>query len=222
MEKSADAFRTISEVADELDLPQHVLRFWETRFPSIKPMKRAGGRRFYRRDDVDLLRAIRHLLYADGYTIKGVQRLLKERGVRSVMALPGQAILPEYSAQVLGPDSDTPEAAAQPDEEDEVALHAMALGQIRDEPADPERGLRPAEPHSFTRVATGSAIQPRGTQGGSVPLHGQIAGPASEGAPATFSGGVHLPLDLEQKLQAALFELAECERILAAALQSAI
>jgi len=82
MEKSADAFRTISEAAEDLDLPQHVLRFWETRFPQIKPLKRAGGRRFYRPADVRLLAMIRKLLYDEGYTIKGVQRLLKEQGVK--------------------------------------------------------------------------------------------------------------------------------------------
>ncbi|MGD0633247.1 MAG: MerR family transcriptional regulator [Beijerinckiaceae bacterium] len=82
MEKSADAFRTISEAAENLDLPQHVLRFWETRFPQIKPLKRAGGRRFYRPADVRLLAVIRKLLYDEGYTIKGVQRLLKEQGVK--------------------------------------------------------------------------------------------------------------------------------------------
>ncbi len=86
MEKSPDAFRTISEVADELDLPQHVLRFWETRFPQIKPMKRGGGRRYYRPDDVDLLKGIRHLLYDHGYTIKGVQKLLKTNGNKFVAA----------------------------------------------------------------------------------------------------------------------------------------
>lgn len=80
MNKSPDAFRTISEVADYLDLPQHVLRFWETRFNQIKPMKRGGGRRYYRPDDVDLLRGIKALLYDEGYTIRGVQRLLKEQG----------------------------------------------------------------------------------------------------------------------------------------------
>jgi DNA-binding transcriptional MerR regulator len=85
MQKTADAFRTISEVATELDLPQHVLRFWETRFTQIRPLKRGGGRRYYRREDVDLLRAIRHLLYSDGYTIKGVQKILKEQGARGVL-----------------------------------------------------------------------------------------------------------------------------------------
>ena len=84
MEKSADAFRTISEVAEDLVLPQHVLRFWETRFPQIRPLKRAGGRRYYRPTDVILLRSIRQLLYDDGYTIKGVQRLLKEQGARGL------------------------------------------------------------------------------------------------------------------------------------------
>lgn len=79
-EKSATAFRTISEVAEDLDLPQHVLRFWETKFPQVKPMKRGGGRRYYRPDDMLLLRRIRDLLYVDGYTIKGVQKLLRQSG----------------------------------------------------------------------------------------------------------------------------------------------
>ena len=81
-DKSAAAFRTISEVAAELDLPQHVLRFWESRFPQVRPLKRGGGRRYYRPEDVQLLRAIRELLYDDGYTIKGVQKLLRGGGVR--------------------------------------------------------------------------------------------------------------------------------------------
>ncbi|MBO0717831.1 MAG: MerR family transcriptional regulator [Rhizobiales bacterium] len=80
MEKAPDAFRTISEVADEIDVPQHVLRFWESRFSHIRPMKRGGGRRYYRPDDVGLLRGIRHLLYGEGYTIRGVQRILREHG----------------------------------------------------------------------------------------------------------------------------------------------
>ena len=87
MDKGPDAFRTISEVADELDLPQHVLRFWETRFSQIKPMKRGGGRRYYRPDDIDLLRGIRHLLYDQGYTIKGVQKLLRQNGPRFAIAI---------------------------------------------------------------------------------------------------------------------------------------
>jgi DNA-binding transcriptional MerR regulator len=87
MEKSPDAFRTISEAAEELDLPQHVLRFWETRFSTIKPLKRGGGRRYYRPEDVLLLKGIRHLLYDQGFTIKGVQKILKDQGVRHVAAI---------------------------------------------------------------------------------------------------------------------------------------
>jgi DNA-binding transcriptional MerR regulator len=82
--KSPNAFRTISEVATLLEVPQHVLRFWESRFAQIKPVKRAGGRRFYRPEDVDLLRGIRALLYVDGLTIRGAQKILKERGARHV------------------------------------------------------------------------------------------------------------------------------------------
>ncbi len=93
MDKSPDAFRTISEAADELDLPQHVLRFWETRFSTIKPLKRGGGRRYYRPEDVLLLKGIRRLLYDQGFTIKGVQRILKEQGPRYVIAIgEGRAI----------------------------------------------------------------------------------------------------------------------------------
>jgi DNA-binding transcriptional MerR regulator len=80
LDKAPGAFRTISEVADEIDVPQHVLRFWESRFAQIRPMKRGGGRRFYRPEDVDLLRGVRHLLYGEGYTIRGVQRILREQG----------------------------------------------------------------------------------------------------------------------------------------------
>jgi len=84
--KSPNAFRTISEVASELDVPQHVLRFWETKFAQVHPLKRGGGRRYYRPEDVDLLRRIRELLYTEGYTIKGVQRLLREGGAKAATA----------------------------------------------------------------------------------------------------------------------------------------
>ena len=117
--KSPDAFRTISEVATDLDVPQHVLRFWESRFAQIKPVKRAGGRRFYRPDDVDLLRGIRALLYVDGLTIRGVQKILKERGVRHVAQIGrGQAPAP-YAAPaptivVEAPAEKKPEAKKRP------------------------------------------------------------------------------------------------------------
>ncbi|WP_407152183.1 MerR family transcriptional regulator [Bradyrhizobium sp. ORS 86] len=98
MDKAPDAFRTISEVADELDIPQHVLRFWETRFAQIKPMKRSGGRRYYRPDDVDLLKGIRRLLYGEGYTIRGVQRILKEHGIKSVQGIADQTAAVSFGA----------------------------------------------------------------------------------------------------------------------------
>ncbi len=85
MDKAPEAFRTISEVADELEVPKHVLRFWEAKFAQLKPMKRGGGRRYYRPEDVALLRGIRLLLYNDGYTIRGVQKILREHGPRFVM-----------------------------------------------------------------------------------------------------------------------------------------
>jgi DNA-binding transcriptional MerR regulator len=122
LEKAPDAFRTISEVADELDVPQHVLRFWESRFPQIRPMKRAGGRRYYRPEDVDLLRGIRHLLYGEGYTIRGVQRILREQGPRFVQSVwqPGAA------QPVLQPEED---ASAEPEQlpPDEAARTIFGL-----------------------------------------------------------------------------------------------
>ena len=104
--KSKEAFRTISEAADELDVPQHVLRFWETKFSQIRPMKRAGNRRYYRPEDVELLRVIRHNLYNDGYTIKGVQKLLREGAVKGVP--------PKASAPQPAPATPPPAAAAAP------------------------------------------------------------------------------------------------------------
>ena len=93
--KSPDAFRTIREVSEELDVPQHVLRFWETKFNQVRPLKRGGGRRYYRPEDVDLLRRIRALLYADGYTIRGVQKLMRETGGK----MPDAGPAPEPTAQ---------------------------------------------------------------------------------------------------------------------------
>ena len=98
MEKSPDAYRTIREVADSLDLPQHVLRFWETRFPQIRPLKRAGGRRYYRPDDIERLRVIKRLLYDEGYTIKGVQKLFKEQGVQALSAVALSPVAPPVEA----------------------------------------------------------------------------------------------------------------------------
>lgn len=123
MEKSPDAFRTISEAAEELDLPQHVLRFWETRFSTIRPLKRGGGRRYYRPEDVQLLKGIRHLLYDQGFTIKGVQRILKEQGARQVIAI-GQG----GGTTNAGTDAD----AASGGEEGPVGLPAALTGTDRE------------------------------------------------------------------------------------------
>jgi DNA-binding transcriptional MerR regulator len=143
MDKSPDAFRTISEVADDLDVPQHVLRFWETRFNHIKPLKRGGGRRYYRPDDVDLLKGIRHLLYGEGYTIKGVQRILKGEGVRFVQAVGrGEqslaALHPEQNESPVDEDAAAPESPLS-DKDD------LPLGSIRPELSrDTLRGLQAA------------------------------------------------------------------------------
>jgi DNA-binding transcriptional MerR regulator len=134
MNKSPDAFRTISEVAEELDLPQHVLRFWETRFAPIKPLKRGGGRRYYRPDDVDLLKGIRHLLYGEGYTIRGVQKILKAEGVRFVQAI-GRG-------------------------EQSVASQAGDVPEILDEDLDEEASSEPSR-RSVAPPATHAAMLPR-------------------------------------------------------------
>ena len=104
MAKGPDAFRTISEAADELGVPQHVLRFWETKFSFIRPMKRAGGRRFYRPQDISMLRGVKTLLHEDGYTIKGVQRLHKEHGLKRLLsAASGEGAPPAAPAREEGP-----------------------------------------------------------------------------------------------------------------------
>jgi len=109
-EKSPDAFRTISEAAEELDLPQHVLRFWESKFSQVKPLKRGGGRRYYRPDDVALLKGIRRLLYGEGYTIKGLQRILKEQGPRHVQAIGRGAPIGAMSGAATAPGPGGPAA----------------------------------------------------------------------------------------------------------------
>jgi DNA-binding transcriptional MerR regulator len=129
MEKSPDAFRTISEVAQDLDLPQHVLRFWETRFTQIKPMKRGGGRRYYRPDDVELLKGIRHLLYDQGYTIKGVQKLLKQNGVKFVIAVgAGDIATIEALTAAQAPEQPADKPPVQGQDEDRLVGRAKAPG----------------------------------------------------------------------------------------------
>jgi DNA-binding transcriptional MerR regulator len=111
--KSGAAFRTTGEVSEELDLPPHVLRFWESKFPEIKPLKRGGGRRYYRPEDVELLRRIRQFLYQEGYTIRGVQKLLRERGPREELRVTVKADAPA-TLFPLDPVADPPAAATAP------------------------------------------------------------------------------------------------------------
>ena len=168
MDKAPDAFRTISEVADDLDIPQHVLRFWETRFTQIKPMKRSGGRRYYRPDDVDLLRGIRRLLYGEGYTIRGVQRILKEHGIKSVQGLvDGSAAAPAFAAlDEAGPheavDTDENTPAIDVDDDEEEADSAPAT--IRRAPevtVSPPRGepVMPPVAAKATNVESGGTAR---------------------------------------------------------------
>jgi len=167
--KNADAFRTISEAAEMLDLPQHVLRFWETRFSQIRPMKRAGGRRYYRPEDVELLSAIRHLLYAEGYTIRGVQRLLKQpKGVKSVIALveqlrispgKGASIVAALIAQEQGFEQEAEHASAHTSAyamEEEDAPDGQPLPQLLSQAiAPPVMAMHPAASSSRPPAAAG-------------------------------------------------------------------
>ena len=150
MEKSPDAFRTISEVAADLDIPQHVLRFWETRFTQIKPMKRSGGRRYYRPDDVDLLRGIRRLLYGEGYTIRGVQRILKEHGIASVQRLAdGSAVasfgaIEETVSRIILEDDHAPAPGIDVDDDDYEGADGIDFRLLEDEEDDDDDGLSAA------------------------------------------------------------------------------
>ena len=172
--KAPDAFRTISEVAEDLDLPQHVLRFWETRFNQIKPMKRGGGRRYYRPEDVDLLRGIRLLLYSEGFTIRGVQRLLKEKGLGFVVAV-GQT----GSVQTVTAAAERQGAAP--------AAQPRPMPRMP-EPTEPEYAAEP----SFEDAA-GTAC-PRGARASAgAALPGGPAARAEPGCPAQGRGGARRP-----------------------------
>ena len=151
MDKSPAAFRTISEVSETLDVPAHVLRFWESKFPAVKPVKRGGGRRYYRPEDVTLLVGIRELLYDDGLTIKGVQKIFREKGARHVTRRGAEHLgeaLPEDAAPAPGPapvPAPAPEAEAAPDPALDLAPPAPARAP---EPAPPatESATTEAEP----------------------------------------------------------------------------
>ena len=186
MEKAPEAFRTISEVADDLDIPQHVLRFWESRFAQIKPMKRGGGRRYYRPDDVALLRGIRHLLYGQGYTIRGVQRILREQGIRFV-----QTVWQEGAEQPLASEEDDVTA----DVDDVTTEEKGALEPVLAErmPGRAPPGATPiSERREPTFASQTDAVVPHAT------------------APRGLSAAQR------QALRAALDDLAECRRLLAA------
>ncbi|WP_054311519.1 MerR family transcriptional regulator [Mesorhizobium sp. 1M-11] len=151
MDKSPDAFRTISEVAEDLDLPQHVLRFWETRFNQIKPMKRGGGRRYYRPQDVELIKGIRHMLYDQGYTIKGVQKLLRENGNQFLIAIGhGDVAAVEAIAQRRQAEEVPLTPAAQPRADDE-----MLVGQPTAKPNRRFFGLGKADDEGPVQAGSG-------------------------------------------------------------------
>ncbi|MEL7528505.1 MAG: MerR family transcriptional regulator [Pseudomonadota bacterium] len=185
-EKSPDAFRTISEVAEDLDLPQHVLRFWETRFSQIKPLKRGGGRRYYRPDDVELLKGIRHLLYGEGYTIKGVQRILKEQGQRFVTQIWREDASP-LATMTVQTDEAEPASASDTAHMQEEALPNGVLPENSEETAQ-----APAS--------------------GGINFLNRLRG--EKPTPGTAAGQSAVSKEDIRRLQATLFELLECKRTL--------
>jgi DNA-binding transcriptional MerR regulator len=207
VDKAPDAFRTISEVAEELDVPQHVLRFWESRFKEIRPMKRGGGRRYYRPDDVALLRGIRHLLYGEGYTIRGVQRLLREQGVKFVQAVwqPG-APQPKHGK---ADDDATPGIA----DEADAALEEADL------PAPPgERGERDRGRGLFGLLPTLLADNRPPPEPDEPVPEPPRARPSQRLVPPLVAPS-SLSRDDMRKLQSALHELGECRRLIDTALK---
>lgn len=197
-DKSPDAFRTISEVAEDLDLPQHVLRFWETRFSHIKPLKRGGGRRYYRPDDVELLRGIRHLLYGEGYTIKGVQRILKEQGPRFVM----RAWIEQEAAVQAG--ETAREAESGQDTEPPASEAAVQVSAGTD-----SEGAE-ALPKDLLPEAHAKAVEPS-KLGGMRFMERFRSEKEGDGAADESAA---LSKDDVRRLQATLFELLECKRML--------
>jgi DNA-binding transcriptional MerR regulator len=212
--KAPDAFRTISEVADELDLPQHVLRFWESRFREIKPMKRGGGRRYYRPDDVELLRGIRHLLYGEGYTIRGVQRILREQGAKFV-----QVVWLEGAAQPPHGASDDEEFVDEAVAEDAEPLEAS--GGLRGRIASligRDLGERHDDADTRREPPFKSAPEPR-VEPADRAIHDveeeqapHVAAP--QPAPAPNAPQPNLARDDVRKLHAVLHELAECRKLI--------
>jgi DNA-binding transcriptional MerR regulator len=216
--KAPDAFRTISEAAEELDLPQHVLRFWETRFRDIKPMKRGGGRRYYRPDDIDLLRGIRHLLYGEGYTIRGVQRILREEGIRFVQAVwqDGAPQPPHGTHEDEAETEDAAEALEALEEERGLggrlaSLIGRDLGDRQDDAAErPEPPLE-SESAPMPRIEASDRAAHTGAPSAE-------AGPAAQPAAAEGAG---LTQEDMHKLQVTLQELTTCRKLIEAAVARA-
>lgn len=197
MNKSPDAFRTISEVAEDLDLPQHVLRFWETRFREIKPLKRGGGRRYYRPDDIELLRGIKHLLYDEGYTIRGLQRILKEQGTRFVIGV-GRGEVSVDSAGVAPAALSGPEHEAHSDHDEfEADQDEVAFTQPEPETTPVRRAMTVSE---ITAPAKSKGIFDRF----------RYREPIIEEDRPIRS----LSPEERRSLQATLYELLECKRLL--------
>lgn len=202
VEKAPDAFRTISEVADDLDLPQHVLRFWETRFQQIRPLKRGGGRRYYRPDDIDLLRGIRHLLYGEGYTIRGAQRILKDNGIKFVQGVwkPGAA-QPAPTVEARDPEPAEPLPPARPPggrRADADSAHRRLFGLL---PSFLSSGI------DEERLARSREIDTSEPQ----------ISPSPALAVTEAMGIASLPPDKLRKLQDTLRDLQECRKLLDAA-----
>lgn len=217
--KAPEAFRTISEVADELDLPQHVLRFWETRFREIRPMKRGGGRRYYRPDDIDLLRGVRHLLYGEGYTIRGVQRILAEQGVKFVQAVwqTGAPQPPHRSGAEDDAGDDEIEATQEEDDgEEETPRRGLRdritslIGRDLNEADEPVRRDPPMQSAPLPQVAPADRFAPSAEEPEEETPPASSPRPA---APPVVAAG--LPREDLRKLQAALHELGECRKLLA-------
>jgi DNA-binding transcriptional MerR regulator len=211
LDKSPDAFRTISEVADDLDVPQHVLRFWESRFAQIRPMKRAGGRRYYRSDDVDLLRGIRQLLYGEGYTIRGVQRILKEQGVKFVQSAwqPGAIEPARRAADDDGAsEEDVTAAAEERDTERGQGLRGLLPSLLgRDRGDELPLGER-REP----TLDDPKAASPKRTRSDRISTREDE--PQSRTAELPLGRGDAIAREDLRKLHAALHELGECRRLL--------
>jgi DNA-binding transcriptional MerR regulator len=204
LEKAPDAFRTISEVAGDLDVPQHVLRFWESRFRDIKPMKRGGGRRYYRPEDIQLLRGIRHLLYGEGYTIRGVQRILRENGVKFVQAVwqPG-----------------APQPGHGPAEDPDLAIEDADAGNgVHHDEVERGRGLLALLPSLLGDEADGDGGDGDGRSEPLLPAPERPAKRPLPGRSVAQQPAARLGREELRKLQAVLHDLGECRKLLAAAL----